>query len=186
MALPLSLLIIILFSITIFSTYISTINGAFSEHNPIALTTTHTQKTTHLHFFFHDTLDGKNPSAVRIISPEKSNFGTTFMTDDPLTEGPELTSKLVGRAQGMYASASQHDVVLLMVMNYAFIEGIYRGSSLSVLGRNPPMEDVREMPIVGGSGLFRFARGYALAHTLWFDPKSGSAVVEYNVTVIHF
>ncbi|XP_028789910.1 dirigent protein 23-like [Neltuma alba] len=183
MAFPLNLHII-LFLLS--STSISITNGAFSEQNPITLPTKRMEKTTHLHFFFHDTLDGKNPSAVRIINPEKGNFGTTFMTDDPLTEGPEPSSKLVGRAQGMYAWASQHDVVLLMVMNYAFIEGIYRGSSLSVLGRNPPLKDVREMPIVGGSGVFRFARGFALAHTRWFDPKSGNAIVEYNVTVIHF
>ncbi|MFQ6635341.1 hypothetical protein Gotur_012196 [Gossypium turneri] len=38
------------------------------------------------------------------------------------------------------------------------------------------------MPIVGGSGIFRFARGYALAKTVWFN-KNGDAIVEYNVTV---
>ncbi|KAI9115319.1 hypothetical protein K1719_013638 [Acacia pycnantha] len=175
-----------LLTILLSSTYISIINGAFSEHNPITLTTKRMEKTTHLHFFFHDTLTAKNPSAFRIINPPKGNFGTTIMTDDPLTEGPEPSSKLVGRAQGTYAVASQHDVVFLMVMNYAFTEGIYRGSSLSVLGRNPAMEDVREMPIVGGSGVFRFARGFALVHTLWADPKTKNTVVEYNVTVIHF
>jgi hypothetical protein len=69
---------------------------------------------------------------------------------------------------------------------YAFLEGMYNGSALSILGRNPALDTVREMPIVGGSGVFRYARGYALAKTVWFSPKSGNAVVEYNVSVLHF
>ncbi|OWM69255.1 hypothetical protein CDL15_Pgr025442 [Punica granatum] len=46
-----------------------------------------------------------------------------------------------------------------MAMNFAFVEGKYNGSSLTVLGRNPVFDAVREMPVVGGIGLFRFAHG---------------------------
>ncbi|KAM7505573.1 hypothetical protein LguiB_004477 [Lonicera macranthoides] len=109
-----------------------------------------------------------------------------IMMDDPLTVGPEPTSKVVGRAQGIYASAAQQELGLLMVLNYAFVEGKYNGSNLSILGRNSPFSEVREMPIVGGSGLFRFARGYAQARTHTFDLKTGDAVVEYNVYVLHY
>jgi hypothetical protein len=42
------------------------------------------------------------------------------------------------------------------------------------------------MPVVGGSGLFRFARGYAQANTYKYDVKSGDAIVEYNVYVFHY
>lgn len=45
---------------------------------------------------------------------------------------------------------------------------------------------VREMPVVGGSGLFRFARGYAQAKTHSIDFKTGNAVVEYDVFVLHY
>ncbi|KAK3204956.1 hypothetical protein Dsin_019002 [Dipteronia sinensis] len=107
------------------------------------------------------------------------------MIEDPITVGPKLSSKMVGRAQGLYALASQEEIGLLMVMNFAFIEGKYNGSSqgrthvqtsqvpylveipgsatgssISVLGRNTVFSKVREMPVIGGSGLFRFARGY--------------------------
>ncbi|KAM7505574.1 hypothetical protein LguiB_004478 [Lonicera macranthoides] len=108
------------------------------------------------------------------------------MMDDPLTVGPELTSKMVGRAQGIYASAAQDEMGFLMVLNYAFVEGKYNGSTLSILGRNPVMSEMREMPIVGGSGLFRFARGYAQARTHAVNFTSGDAVVEYNVYVLHY
>ncbi|KAM0980903.1 hypothetical protein ACFX2J_014023 [Malus domestica] len=73
-----------------------------------------------------------------------------------------------------------------MALNFVFVEGKYNGSTLSVLGRNAVLSAVREMPIVGGSGLFRFARGYAHASTHQFDIKTGDAVVEYNVYVFHY
>ncbi|XXG65163.1 hypothetical protein AAC387_Pa05g2935 [Persea americana] len=149
------------------------------------------EKLSHLHFYFHDIVSGRNPTAVRVASAPMTNnsatgFGAVVMIDNPLTEGPEPTSKLVGRAQGIYALASQETVGLLMAVNFAFMDGKYNGSTLSVLGRNAVFSDVREMPVVGGSGLFRFARGYAQAHTHWFDLKTGDAIVEYNVYVMHY
>lgn len=108
------------------------------------------------------------------------------MIDDALTRRPERDSEVVGRAQGTYSIAAQNDIAFLMVVNFCFSKGKLKGSSLSMLGRNHVMDEVREMPIVGGSGAFRFARGYALAHTVWFDPKTGDATVEYNVSVVHF
>ena len=149
------------------------------------------EKLSHLHFYFHDIVSGRNATAVRVAEAAMTNtsltgFGAVVMMDDPLTVRPQLSSKQVGRAQGIYASASQNEFGFLMVLNFAFMEGKYNGSNLSVLGRNTVFSAVREMPIVGGSGLFRFARGYAHATTHTFDLKSGDAVVEYNVYVFHY
>ncbi|KAI3445103.1 hypothetical protein Pfo_001768 [Paulownia fortunei] len=174
-----------IFNFLLFSISISSSNGSFSEDLFETITLTRMEKTTHLHFYFQDQVSGKNPTAVKIIG-EGFGFGTTFMIDDALTQGPERDSKIIGRAQGMYSLAAQNDMALLMVVTFAFTEGKYNGSSISMLGRNHVFDDVREMPIVGGSGLFRFARGYALAHTVWLDPKTGDASVEYNVSVTHF
>ncbi|XAR63511.1 hypothetical protein NMG60_11023469 [Bertholletia excelsa] len=172
------------FYLILLSIQTTKIHGAFSEELFEVVALKRMEKITHLHFFFHDILSGKNATAVKIVGT-RTGFGTTFMIDDELTEGQERGSKLVGRAQGLYAVASQGTPSLLMVVNYEFLEGKHNGSSVSVLGRNPVFDDVREMPIVGGTGLFRFARGYALAHTVWFDPGTGDATVEYNVYVIH-
>ncbi|CAN1133722.1 Pterocarpan synthase 1 [Linum perenne] len=136
------------------------------------------EKLTHLKFYFHDIVSGPNPTALPVVRSESTNasssaFGLVVMMDNPLTVGPNMTSKLVGRAQGIYASASQTELSFLMVFNFAFKEGKYNGSNLSVLGRNR-------------SGAFRFARGYAQARTHWIDLKSGDAVVEYNVYVFHY
>ncbi|KAL6138213.1 hypothetical protein ACLB2K_063496 [Fragaria x ananassa] len=149
------------------------------------------EKLSHLHFYFHDIVSGRSPTAIRVAeAPTTQNsstaFGAVMMIDDPLTAGPELGSKLVGKAQGIYASASQTELGFLMVLNFAFMEDKYNGSYLSVLGRNTVFSAVREMPIVGGSGLFRFARGYARAKTHKVDFNTGDAVVEYNVYVLHY
>ncbi|XP_073120159.1 dirigent protein 23-like [Henckelia pumila] len=149
---------------------------------------TGTEVITTLRFYFHDILSGQNPTAIRIAQAPQTNNSSTFfgmltMIDDPLTIGPDPTSRVVGRARGMYGSAGQTDFGLIMVLNYGFTDGIYEGSSFSLLSINRATESVREMSIVGGTGLFRLARGYAIAQTYKFDPMTGDAVVGYNVTI---
>ncbi|XP_071688111.1 dirigent protein 22-like [Rutidosis leptorrhynchoides] len=174
----------------IFSIYIALIlsttvapNITFSEHFAKLRPTT-SKKMTRLHFYFHDIVSGKNPTAKIIIRP-KNSFGMTAMIDDPLTVDTKPGSTVVGRAQGLYALASQHEPALLMAMNFVFTYGKYNGSALSIMGRNLVVDAVREMPVIGGMGLFRYARGYALASTVRYNPKTGDAVVQYNVTVMH-
>ncbi|CAK8574807.1 unnamed protein product [Lathyrus sativus] len=149
------------------------------------------EKLSHLRFYWHDIRSGKNPTSIGIVAPpmklnSTTGFGFVDMTDNPLTLEPQLSSKLVGKSQGFYASASQVEMDVLMAMSFVFVEGKYNGSSITIFGRNPVMNKVREMPVVGGSGLFRFARGYAQATTYSFGPKSGVAIVEFNVYVFHY
>ncbi|KAK9912320.1 hypothetical protein M0R45_036188 [Rubus argutus] len=147
------------------------------------------EKLSHFRLYWHDILSGKNPSAVQVVKPPINSttlFGFVYMIDNPLTEKPELSSKLLGRAQGFYASASQEEFDLLVCMNFHFVQGKYNGSTITVLGRNPIFDKVREMPVIGGSGLFRFARGYVEARTHTFTPSTKNAIVEYNVYVLHY
>ncbi|KAL8262940.1 hypothetical protein R6Q59_024289 [Mikania micrantha] len=150
-----------------------------------------TEKLSHFRFYWHDTLSGSNPTAITIVPPVSNKtsstaFGQVNMIDDPLTEKPEPGSRLLGRAQGLYGLISQEEVGLMMVMSFVFSTGKYNGSTLMILGRNPVFEKVREMPVIGGSGLFRWARGYVQASTYSFDNKTGNAVVKYDVHVLHF
>jgi len=115
-----------------------------------------------------------------------TGFGLMRMIDNPLTLTPKLSSKMVGRAQGFYAGTSKEEIGLLMAMNFAILDGKYNGSTITVLGRNSVFDKVREMPVIGGSGLFRFARGYVQASTHEFNLKTGNAIVEYNCYVLHY
>ncbi|KAI3791303.1 hypothetical protein L2E82_05038 [Cichorium intybus] len=157
--------------------------------NPFKL---RTEKLTHFQFYWHDVQSGSNPTSITIVRRPPVNtsthtgFGLVNMIDDPLTERPDINSKLIGRAQGMYGLASQEEVGLLMAMNFVFMTGRYNGSTLTVLGRNPVTQKVREMPVIGGSGLFRFARGYVHASTHNVNTTTGDAIVKYGVYVLHY
>ncbi|KAK9048729.1 hypothetical protein SSX86_032305 [Deinandra increscens subsp. villosa] len=153
------------------------------------------RNATHIQFYMHDTPGGSNPSAVRVagepINSTGANmgamfgFGSIFVMDNSLTATPDANSTLIGRAQGIYVMASQeNELSLLMTLTYNFVSGIYNGSSLSIVGRNPVMNEVREMPVVGGTGVFRLARGFALAKTHSIDQVN--AVIGYNVTIIPY
>ncbi|KAG9136324.1 hypothetical protein Leryth_003890 [Lithospermum erythrorhizon] len=147
------------------------------------------EKLSHFKLYWHDVVSGPSPTSIMVVKPpsnSSSGFGLINMIDNPLTMGPELSSEVVGRAQGIYASASQKDIGLLMVMNFAFTKGKYNGSTISILGRNSVFDKVREMTVIGGSGVLRFARGYAQATTNKFDLNTGDATVEYNVYVMHY
>ncbi|KAK8630342.1 hypothetical protein V6N13_079140 [Hibiscus sabdariffa] len=147
------------------------------------------EKLSHFRLYWHDITSGNNATSISVVRPSNlsaTGFGIINVIDDPLTLGPKLSSKLVGRAQGFYTLSSQEEVGLLMSMNFAFTEGKYNGSTITVLGRNTVFHKMREMPVIGGSGLFRFARGYVQARTHTFNMKTGDAIVEYNCYVLHY
>ncbi|KAF8390141.1 hypothetical protein HHK36_024663 [Tetracentron sinense] len=63
---------------------------------------------------------------------------------------------------------------------------MYNGSTLSILGRNPTLQPVREMPVVGGLPVIRLARGIACSrYTYGFNATINDALVKYNVTSMH-
>ncbi|XVF67886.1 hypothetical protein PTKIN_Ptkin10aG0158000 [Pterospermum kingtungense] len=148
------------------------------------------EKVTKLHFFMHDKFAGDNAASVRVahanVTDKSPNFfGLVFIMDDPIREGMKPSSKELGRAQGLYAFSGQEKMSLLMAYNLVFTTGEYNGSTLTVLGRNPAMPH-REMPIVGGSGVFRLARGAASVRLRYLNNTTGKALIEYNVVVIHY
>ncbi|PON38516.1 Disease resistance response protein [Trema orientale] len=187
---PQNKILTLLVSLIIFSSFSLTLaydHNTFPEKN-LGIKQ---EKLTHLHFYVQDVVSGRNPTAVTVAEAATTNassvsFGLVTVLDDLLTVGPDPAWKQVGRAQGISVFASQSEVGLLMALNYVFTEGKYNGSTLSVLGRIGINSAVKELPIVGGSGLFRFARGYAQARTYKLNTTSLDAIFEYNVYVLHY
>lgn len=145
-------------------------------------------KVTKLHFYFHDLREHTSVevASANVTASSPTLFGYSAIMDDPLTEGPEFSSKPVGRVQGLYASASFKEFSLLCAMTLVFTDEKYNGSTLSILGSNPTMHQHREMPVVGGTGVFRMAQGIAMLTYIFFDVPGGNATVEYNVIVQHY
>ncbi|KAL8027833.1 hypothetical protein ABFS82_14G119800 [Erythranthe guttata] len=151
----------------------------------------HDPKVTNLHFYLHDIVSGPTPTNVPIVisnSTAKSPtfFGLVAAIDDPLTAGPDPDSEKVGRAQGLLASTSLEETSYHMSFNIVFTNEKYNGSTLTIVGANPFLHEYRELAVVGGSGVFRLARGSAVLKTLTYNATSGNAIVEYNVEVLHY
>ncbi|RZC44008.1 hypothetical protein C5167_036952 [Papaver somniferum] len=146
-----------------------------------------TEKMTKLHFYFHDT---GNPTAVKIAEAPGSNssatrFGELYMTDDPLSEGPDPNSRLVVRAQGLYGTSGMNESSLIMGISLVFVGNKkFNGSTISVFTRNPITHKEREFAIVGGTGYFQYARGFITAKPYWANGKN--ATVEYSCTIVHY
>ncbi|KAK2445889.1 pterocarpan synthase [Trifolium repens] len=153
------------------------------------------EKVTQLHFYLFDILSGNKPSAVQIAQPNTTigsksavPFGHLYAFDDPLREGPNKSSKVIGNAQGLYLSSSQQseNFTIVLYADFAFTKGKFKGSSISVFSRNPVTEPVRELAVVGGRGKFRLAKGFIHVRTHSIDYKTGDAILDYHVTVLHY
>ncbi|CAA2989908.1 dirigent 22-like [Olea europaea subsp. europaea] len=149
------------------------------------------EKLTEFHFYLHDIVSGRNPTNIPVAMANATTqsptyFGLIAAMDDLLTEGPEPDSKVVGRASGLFGSSSLQELGLHMTFNIVFTEGKYNGSMLAVSGYNQFNNRYRELPIVGGSGVFRLARGVATLENVWYNNTSGDALVEYHVVVLHY
>ncbi|KAL6905536.1 hypothetical protein ACP4OV_003137 [Aristida adscensionis] len=148
------------------------------------------EKQTHIQVYLHDVLSGPSPTAVPVARAAVTNsstfYGLVVVIDDPLTDGPDRnSSKLLGRAQGFYAGAGKETMTLVMNMMLVFHGGEYNGSSVAIMGRNQVFTAVREMPIVGGTGVFRMARGYVQVRTHTLDLNTGDAILQYNLFIKH-
>ncbi|KAK7396332.1 hypothetical protein VNO78_17252 [Psophocarpus tetragonolobus] len=173
--------------------FYSVVTATYYESISPTLLRSH-EKLTHLRFYFHEIITGPNPSLIvidppKVVANSPLPFGSMVVIEDPLTLGPELDSKRIGKVQGFYLSNTQREGIeleIVMGMALHFLEGEFNGSTLSVLGRNQIINEVRELPIIGGTGAFRFARGYILARTVKVDYLKGDATCEYNVYVYHY
>ncbi|KAL5722420.1 hypothetical protein ACHQM5_005950 [Ranunculus cassubicifolius] len=159
--------------------YPITNNEISSWYSETKLPENNQKNITNFHFYFHDVFSGSHPTAKQIIGPDGSV--AMVVVDNALTEGPDPTSKLIGRAQGGYGKV---DGDLIVAFTCAFLEGKYNGSTLNFFGKSPFLEPVTKLSIIGGSGVFVSTdHGYATVNTVWLDTELKDSVVEYNVTV---
>ncbi|KAK4437661.1 Dirigent protein 11 [Sesamum alatum] len=145
-------------------------------------------KTAKLHFYVQDLLKGENQTVhevarAEITSNSATSFGSVRVLDNPMTAGPDINSTPVGRFQGLVTSADLEILSFVMNINFVFTAGRFRGSTISISGMNQVMSDRRELPVIGGTGAFRFARGYVITTTYSADMEKGYNVLEYTIYV---
>ncbi|KAL3850716.1 hypothetical protein ACJIZ3_012598 [Penstemon smallii] len=95
---------------------------------------------------------------------QKLMFGTMTVFDDELTEGHELGSGLVGKAQGFYISSSEDGTSQTMAFTVMFTGGGY-ADSLSFFGVHRTAVAESHLAIMGGTGKYVNAKGFAVVKT---------------------
>ncbi|KAJ1431931.1 Dirigent protein [Sesbania bispinosa] len=95
---------------------------------------------------------------------QKLMFGTMTVFDDELTEGHELGSGLVGKAQGFYIASSVDGTSQVMAFTAKFEENGY-ADSLSFFGVHRTQVSESQLAIIGGTGKYVNAEGFAIIKT---------------------
>ncbi|XP_042401331.1 dirigent protein 2-like [Zingiber officinale] len=141
----------------------------------------------HLHFYFLERVAG-SPNATGVVSvnlhPESpaGGFGNIEVIDNILLEGPEPSSPIIGRrAQGLAVFSDLTGLSITTALNLVFTAGDYNGSSLAMFGRYEPRR-VSDRSIIGGSGQFRLAKGYALSQRVATTATTLTDVLDVYIT----
>ncbi|CAM6129784.1 unnamed protein product [Calypogeia fissa] len=130
---------------------------------------------TEFRFFLHDdvlTVSGGeiSSSADALISPllnapANSFYGAFFDFDDSMTLLPDPSSEEIGRGRGMYLCAAKDTqgagVEYVWTAQFNEASGHGDGTTLSFQGFYRYWAPVSEISIVGGTGMFKMARGWA-------------------------
>ncbi|XP_044509174.1 dirigent protein 9-like [Mangifera indica] len=102
-------------------------------------------------------------------SLQKLMFGTVTVFDDELTEGQELGSGVVGRAQGFYLASSldgTSQTIALTVLLHSGEHDHEYDDSISFFGVHRTASHESQIAVVGGTGKYENAKGYATVETL--------------------
>ncbi|KAK7344542.1 hypothetical protein VNO77_14268 [Canavalia gladiata] len=87
-------------------------------------------------------------------------FGTITVIDDVLTSQLELGSQIIGKAQGVYVASSADGSRQMMAFTTLFEGGEY-GDSLNFYGIYKIGSTMSQLCVIGGTGKFKNAKGFA-------------------------
>ncbi|PWA34324.1 plant disease resistance response protein [Artemisia annua] len=108
-------------------------------------------------------------------------FGTLTVIDDELTEGHELGSGLIGKAQGYYVSSSIDGKSQTMAFTVMFMHGSYI-DSLSFMGVHRSAVAESQLAVMGGTGKYVNAKGHAIVKTF----QGTNQNTDGTETLLHF
>ncbi|XP_057806236.1 dirigent protein 22-like [Salvia miltiorrhiza] len=138
---------------------------------------------TKFRVYVHEYFSGPNANIyevarANITANSPASFGLVSVGDTSMTSGPDMNTGKLGRAQGYTVNTDLKELVTMLNAEFIFTVGKYRGSSLIVSGRIN-----HELAIVGGTALFRMARGYVDSTTYFSDPHTGYVIGIFDFSV---
>uniref|UniRef100_A0A1J3E6Y2 Dirigent protein n=1 Tax=Noccaea caerulescens TaxID=107243 RepID=A0A1J3E6Y2_NOCCA len=128
---------------------------------------------------------GQLPPAAAL---QQLMFGTITVVDDELTEGHELGSGVIGRAQGFYLASSLDGTSQTLSLTVLFHKEHDNNDTLddaiSFFGVHRTASRASHIAVVGGTGKFEHAKGYAVVETL--HNQENQHVTDGRDTILHF
>ncbi|KAL9418920.1 hypothetical protein AB3S75_036804 [Citrus x aurantiifolia] len=112
---------------------------------------------------------GQLPNGVTL---QKLMFGTITVIDDELTEGHELGSGVIGKAQGFYLASSLDGTSQTIALTALLHGGEHDHDhhdvldSISFFGVYRTASHESQVAVIGGSGKYENAKGYATVETI--------------------
>ncbi|XP_047084284.1 dirigent protein 24-like [Lolium rigidum] len=118
-------------------------------------------------------------------APQNALFGTTTIIDEDLTESHELGAAVVGSAQGFHVATSKDGISKTVVLTAMFGGGEVHGDTLSFVGVHRMAAPASHVTIIGGTGKYQNAKGFAAIQTLQTDDQhttdGGKNMLQFNV-----
>ncbi|OMO67659.1 Plant disease resistance response protein [Corchorus capsularis] len=114
-------------------------------------------------------------------------FGTITVIDDELTQGHELGSSVIGKAQGFYLASSMDGTSHTMAFTAMFHDDHddSKDDAISFFGVHRTAAVESHIAIVGGTGKYENAQGFALIETLHHTNQHTTdgidTVLQFNV-----
>ncbi|KAK9741419.1 hypothetical protein RND81_03G104300 [Saponaria officinalis] len=124
---------------------------------------------------------GQLPSGVSL---QKLMFGSITVIDDELTEGPELGSGVIGQGQGFYLASSLDGESHTMAFTTLFHgdHDDHEDDTISFFGVHRTASPISHIAIVGGTGKYENAKGYATIEAL---PQQNQHTTDGVDTIAH-
>ncbi|XWS56519.1 hypothetical protein CRYUN_Cryun09bG0092100 [Craigia yunnanensis] len=119
-------------------------------------------------------------------SLQRLMFGSITVIDDELTKAHELGSAVLGKAQGFYLANSldgTSQTIALTVLLHGGEHGHELEDAISFFGVHRTVSPESQIAVVGGTGKYENARGYATVETLHQEDQHITDGVD---TILHF
>ncbi|GFQ03572.1 dirigent protein 9 [Phtheirospermum japonicum] len=173
---------------------LNTINGAINNNNAPFLVGLNGSPTNNGNNVISGGNNNNNNNNRAFVTPsqlpsgltlQQLMFGSVTVVDNELTEGHELGTDVIGRAQGFYLTSSSdgssHTVMLTAVFHGDGHDEIL--DTVSFFGVHRTATPVSHIAIVGGTGKYEEAKGYATIETL---PHEDQHTTDGLETITHF
>ncbi|XP_059309059.1 dirigent protein 9-like [Lycium ferocissimum] len=118
------------------------------------------------------------------LSLQQLMFGSITVVDNEITEGHELGSSILGRAQGCYLTSSSDGTSHTLALTTLFHGHEHEvDDTISFFGIHRTATPISHIAVIGGTGKYENAKGYATIETM---PHVDQHTTDGVETITHF